>query len=296
MFTKEELEELHIKTRKYSLNFYQTRVEVDGNILGDKKSVYSGSSGIEMNKVREFVPGDDPRNIDYNLSEKKEKLIIVEREEEREMQLLIILDLSRSMFLRQKPYIMYSAASMLMYSALDQDIPTALLGRAGGFEISKTPASGRGQLRRTINLLQKAIIDPRQVPKRSLTINNWRKVLSKGSFIFVISDFLGKNNFFIKLLNNRYSQYNIRPIVVQDNLEYSFPCFPSRSNLSLVDVGSGDIQRKHVGKKQAKEIKIINEERFERLKGIFDNRNLRYAHLATFDLPEIKTAIQRIIR
>ena len=56
VFTKDVLEELHLETRKHYLNFYQTETKISGNILGDKESVYSGPSGIEMSKVREFVP------------------------------------------------------------------------------------------------------------------------------------------------------------------------------------------------------------------------------------------------
>lgn len=62
---------------------------------GEYKSVFKGR-GLEFAEVREYIPGDDPRTIDWNVSARMNKPFVKRFIEERELTVMILLDMSRS--------------------------------------------------------------------------------------------------------------------------------------------------------------------------------------------------------
>jgi len=78
------------------------RIEVQSNRLvagvmaGGYSSVFRGS-GIEFHEIREYVEGDDPRAVDWNVTARVGRPFVKEYVEERERTLLFLLDLSASM-------------------------------------------------------------------------------------------------------------------------------------------------------------------------------------------------------
>jgi len=69
---------------------------VEGFISGLHASPYKGFS-IEFAEHREYVPGDDPRHLDYKMLARTERLYIKQYEEETNMRVQILLDTSGSM-------------------------------------------------------------------------------------------------------------------------------------------------------------------------------------------------------
>ncbi|MCC6671836.1 MAG: DUF58 domain-containing protein [Planctomycetes bacterium] len=78
------------------------RIEVQSNRLvtdvmaGGYSSVFRGA-GIEFDAVREYVPGDDPRAVDWNVTARVGRPFVKKYAEERELTVLFLLDLSASM-------------------------------------------------------------------------------------------------------------------------------------------------------------------------------------------------------
>ncbi|MDD3469878.1 MAG: DUF58 domain-containing protein [Thermoguttaceae bacterium] len=69
---------------------------VEGSITGLHASPYKGFS-VEFAEHREYVPGDDPRHLDYTMLARTERLYIKQYEEETNMRVRILLDASASM-------------------------------------------------------------------------------------------------------------------------------------------------------------------------------------------------------
>lgn len=69
---------------------------VSGVMAGGYSSVFRGS-GIEFDQIREYVEGDDPRAVDWNVTARAGRPFVKEYVEERERTLLFLLDLSASM-------------------------------------------------------------------------------------------------------------------------------------------------------------------------------------------------------
>jgi uncharacterized protein (DUF58 family) len=68
---------------------------VDALLAGDYRSAFKGS-GMEFEEVRAYVPGDDVRRIDWNVTARSEGAWIKEFREERELTMLLLLDVSGS--------------------------------------------------------------------------------------------------------------------------------------------------------------------------------------------------------
>jgi len=73
----------------------KTKKPVEGLIAGNYRSVFKGN-GIEFSEVREYVPGDDIRSIDWNVTARLNAPFVKEYIEERNLSIYIIYDVSGS--------------------------------------------------------------------------------------------------------------------------------------------------------------------------------------------------------
>lgn len=90
---EDELAELLAEVRRIEV---QSRRLISGALAGGYTSVFRGA-GIEFDEVREFVPGDDPRSVDWNVTARMGRPFVKKYVDERELTLLFLLDLSPSM-------------------------------------------------------------------------------------------------------------------------------------------------------------------------------------------------------
>jgi uncharacterized protein (DUF58 family) len=91
--TEVELAELLEEVRRIEA---QSNRLVAGVMAGGYSSAFRGS-GIELDRIREYVDGDDPRSVDWNVTARIGRPFIKEYVEERDRTLLFLLDLSGSM-------------------------------------------------------------------------------------------------------------------------------------------------------------------------------------------------------
>lgn len=89
-----------LKTNIFNLPKYLIRVTKKLSnrlIFGQNRSIFKGS-GIEFVDIREYVQGDDPRYIDWNVSARMNKLFVRNFQEEREIPVYTLIDLESSLF------------------------------------------------------------------------------------------------------------------------------------------------------------------------------------------------------
>lgn len=297
MTSKDKLNSIFRETSGRSLDL-KPSTRVRSMRVGEIDSVYGGE-GIEFEEAREFQQGDSVRNIDARLSARMGRLIVAERTELREARAIIVFDLSSSMRLRDKTKIAFTAASMLMHSAYTLNMPFGLF--TGGVEdnLSLYPKTGEEQLYRARNFLVESICsqDNTSGVFSPNFLRRLRPLFSEGSLIFIVSDFLGTDseNVASQILREGV-RADIIPIIVQDDLEYSFPLeFASwGSSIRLYDVNiESDIDfwlnRENAAKKRQE-----NEERFSALRQLFRSRSASYVHLDSHDIHDIFSKMRRI--
>ena len=97
-------------SKKASVLRISSGVLADSLKSGGFKSLYRGQ-GIEFSGVREYLRGDDVRSIDWNVTARMGKPFVKLFEEERELQMFLIVDRSASMFTGSKGRVKYEAAA-----------------------------------------------------------------------------------------------------------------------------------------------------------------------------------------
>ncbi|MEX0870007.1 MAG: DUF58 domain-containing protein [Candidatus Spechtbacterales bacterium] len=268
------------------------------SLFGIWDSPFAGDDGLEFEEDREYQPGDNFKRINAPLSSRLDQLMVKRYRETREVRMLIILDASPSMMLREKIKTAFSALSVLHISAQEVFMPASIWAVGSDHELQIRPPMRLQHIEHVIDALcgDEDEDNPFIVPREdTLSLDLWRTFLVPDSYVFVISDFLsGKDLDFKELLDYNPFHCRFMPVVVQDDLEHSFPILPHRFG---VDVGLWDTEEQMVktarlNRKRSKNIKTAHERRFSLLQEMFDTNHLSYVHCADPDVESVYKALQ----
>lgn len=169
------------------------RRQVNDLLAGEYLSVFKGR-GMEFDAVREYVPGDEIRSIDWNVTARTGAPYVKTFCEERELTVLLAVDISASgAFGSQQRSKMESAvevAAVLMFTALKNNDKVGLMFFADDVVKYIPPRKGRGNVLRLIRelLATNPIKAPTDV-RRALEYLG--RVQRRRCVVFVMSDFLG---------------------------------------------------------------------------------------------------------
>ena len=183
-----EISELLAKIKNLEI---QTKDLVEGIESGAYNSKFRGG-GIEFSEVREYIPGDDVKRIDWNVSARHNSLFVKEFVEENELNIYLILDLSASNdfgFIKSKLDLGFEVAVSLMFLALKNNDKLGLGIFTDKLEKFIPSKKGKKHLLRII----KELIEYKPKSKKTdileslSTLNN---KLKRKSVIYIISDFI----------------------------------------------------------------------------------------------------------
>jgi uncharacterized protein (DUF58 family) len=169
-----------------------TRGLVASLFIGEYHSIFKGR-GLEFSDVREYQPGDDVRAIDWNVTARRGRLFIKEFVEERQLNALVLVDLSASKSFgtgaKDNATIAAEIASILALAATGNNDRVGLLLATDRVEHFVPPDTGRRHaLRMVLELL--AYRPEGRGTRLSEAMRFAEKVLRQRSTVFVISDFL----------------------------------------------------------------------------------------------------------
>jgi len=163
---------------------------------GSFKSLYRGQ-GIEFSGVREYLPFDNVRSIDWNVTSRMGKAFVKQYEEDRELSVFLILDCSRSMQTGSgeatRLQTASEAAALLILAAEQNSGAAGAVFFDGEIKFSIAPKSGRGNISVILSKLNKIDSIPESEKKDGSCLQNAiqgaAKLLRKRSLIFILSDF-----------------------------------------------------------------------------------------------------------
>ena len=166
----------------------------EGMKSGNFRSLYRGQ-GIEFAGVRDYNRGDDIRTIDWNVTARMGRPYIKIFEEERELQIFLIVDSSRSMSLenaagRRTKYA--AAAETAALAAIAAELNACPVGAVffdGTIHFSCQPSLGKEQTMQILNHLDRLPEIPVSGSVLPNAISAAAKVLRKRSLVFILSDF-----------------------------------------------------------------------------------------------------------
>ena len=183
-----KISELLSKIKKLEI---QTKDLVEGVESGAYNSKYRGG-GIEFSEVREYIPGDDVKRIDWNVSARHNSLYVKEFVEENELNIYLILDLSASTnfgFTKSKLDLGFEVAVSLMFLALKNNDRLGLGIFTNQLEKFIPSKKGKRQLLKII----KELIEYKPKSKETdilKSLSTLKNKLKRKSIIYIISDFL----------------------------------------------------------------------------------------------------------
>ncbi|MEN8374100.1 MAG: DUF58 domain-containing protein [Gemmatimonadota bacterium] len=177
--------------RQVRLIELRTRGLVDNIFGGEYQSVFRGQ-GIEFAEVREYLPGDDIRTIDWNVTARMGEPFVKQYVEERELTLLLLVDLSGSEQFgtrsRFKAELAAEIGAVIALSAARNNDRTGLLIFTDRVEHSVPPKKGR---RHVLRLIRDVLAFQPQGSGTDLAgaLDYAGRVLSHRAIVFVLSDF-----------------------------------------------------------------------------------------------------------
>ena len=184
-----ELSELLEEVRRIEA---QSNQMVTSVMAGGYSSVFHGS-GIEFAEVREYVDGDDPRSVDWNVTARVGRPFIKEYIEERERMLVFLLDLSASM---TGGFGIWSARQMaaricacLALSANSNDDRVGLIAFSQDVDKFVPPRKG---VRHVLRIVRDCLALPGSSVQTEMTsaLEFVSNVVRRRAILFVMSDFL----------------------------------------------------------------------------------------------------------
>ena len=166
----------------------------DGMKSGNFRSLYHGQ-GIEFAGVRDYIRGDDIRTIDWNVTARMGRPYIKIFEEERELQIFLIIDTSRSMSLetnsgrRTKYASAAETAALVTIAAEINACPVGAVFFDGAIHFSCEPSLGKETTMQILNHLDCLPATPTPGSVLPNAISAAAKVLRKRTLVFILSDF-----------------------------------------------------------------------------------------------------------
>ena len=208
-----KVRKIEIKTRRLSDNIFG----------GEYQSTFKGR-GMTFSEVRQYQYGDDVRAIDWNVTARYNEPFIKVFEEERELTMMLVVDVSGSESFGTKTQfkreILTEIAATLAFSALQNNDKVGLLLFSDNVELFIPPKKGKSHILRIIRELLE--FQPQSTKTDIATTFEYLSgVLKKKAIVFVLSDFMDEG--YEKNLRIVAKKHDLTGIRVFDPIEAVLP-------------------------------------------------------------------------
>ena len=259
-----ETKDLLKKVRKIEI---KTRRLSDHVFGGEYHSTFKGR-GMTFSEVRQYQFGDDVRAIDWNVTARYNEPFVKVFEEERELTLMLMVDVSGSEFFgttqQFKRDILTEIAATLSFSALQNNDKVGLLLFSDQVELFIPPKKGRSHILRIIRELLE--FEPNsKATDISHAFAFLSGVLKKKAIVFILSDFMDQG--YDKTLRIAARKHDLTGIRVYDKLEEEMP---NLGIVPMVDSETRAIQWVNTSSKKVRQAYAsFNSKRKEEFKSTF---------------------------
>ena len=248
---------------------------------GHYHSVFKGK-GMDFDEVREYQPGDDIRSIDWNVTARTGHPFIKKFTEERELTIMILLDISGSSYFgtvnKLKSRLAAELCSVLALSAVKNNDKVGLIAFTDRIEKFVPPRKG---LRHVLRIIREALYFEPEGKGTDIpgALEHLNRVINRRAVTFVISDFYDKD--FKKSLSIANKRHDIVALSITDPRE-----------LDLPDIGIINLEDAETGKGFLVDTSssTVRKDYFINSKRIFDERQ-RLLRSINVDHIDIRTDI-----
>ena len=265
-----QVRKIEIKTRGLSSNIF----------AGQYHSAFKGR-GMAFSEVREYQFGDDVRDIDWNVTARFRRPFVKVFEEERELTVMLLIDVSGSLDFgttqRTKREMATEMAAILAFSAIQNNDKIGVIFFSDRIEKYIPPKKGRKHILYIIH----EMLDFKPQSKRTnvaAAIEYLTRVMKRRCIAFVVSDFYAENSF-QKELQIANSKHDVVAIQVYDQRAKTLPTVglmkvkdAETGHEMFIDTASAKLRRAHT------EYWL---ERMNTLKTTFAQSNVDWVSVAT---------------
>jgi uncharacterized protein (DUF58 family) len=215
-----------------------TRGLVNDVLSGEYHSVFKGR-GMEFSEVREYQIGDDIRFIDWNVSARMGHPFVKVFEEERELTVILMVDVSSSgdfgTYQQMKGEIATEICALLAFSAIKNNDKVGLIIFTDRIEKFVPPRKGK---RHVLRVLRELLYHKPQGKGTdiSLALEFLNRVANRRSVVFLISDFISQD--YQKALQIANKRHDLVAITITDPREIELP---NVGFIELEDAETGEI-------------------------------------------------------
>ncbi len=192
-------------------------------LAGGYHSVFKGR-GMAFSEVREYQPGDDVRFIDWNVSARMSETYVKVFTEEREMTVMLLVDLSASgqfgLGGRRKIETAAEVAALIAFSAIKNNDRVGLILFTDRIERFVPPKKGKGHVMRVISEILNARPEGTGT-NLTAALDMLGSIAKRRATAFVISDFITRD--YEPRLRVMARKHDVIPIQVSDPMENELP-------------------------------------------------------------------------
>ncbi|MEO0638678.1 MAG: DUF58 domain-containing protein [Bacteroidota bacterium] len=232
---RDKTAELLKKVRKIEI---KTRDLSNQVFSGGYHSAFKGR-GMSFSEVRTYQYGDDVRNIDWNVTARMDEPFVIVFEEERELTVMLLVDVSGSTFFgtqqnaagedRIKQDVIAEICAVLAFSAINNNDKVGMILFSDQSETFIPPKKGRNHILRLI----RDLVDTEPQGKGTdlgKVLRHLTNVLKKRSIVFVLSDFMNTGEDYQDALSIARRRHDVVGVHLYDDREVELP------NMGLVRV------------------------------------------------------------
>ncbi len=186
---------------------------------GQYQSVFKGK-GMEFDEVREYIPGDEIRSIDWNVTARAGRPFVKKFVEERELTVMLLLDMSASSFFgtrfQLKAQLAAKICSVLALSAIKNNDKVGFIAFTDRIEKFIPPRKG---LRHVLRIIREALYFKPEGSGTDISsaLQYLNRVTTRKTVSFILSDFYAPD--FRKMLAVANKRHDIVAVTITDPAE-----------------------------------------------------------------------------
>lgn len=267
-----KVRKIEIKTRGLSQNIF----------AGQYHSAFKGR-GMAFAEVREYQFGDDVRDIDWNVTARFRKPYVKVFEEERELTVMLLVDVSESLDFgtssRMKSEMATEIAATIAYSAIQNNDKIGVVFFSDRIEKYIPPKKGRKHI---LYIIREMLDFKPESRKTDIggAMEFFTRVMKRRTTAFVLSDFYDRHDFFkqMQIANNKH---DVMAIQVYDKWAKALP------DVGLVKVVDAESGHEMYVDTSSKKVRVAHArywiERQQMLKDTLSRANVDWVSVATDD-------------
>jgi uncharacterized protein (DUF58 family) len=227
--------ELFAKIKAIQIRTQRTVTDV---MAGQYESAFKGR-GMEFEQVREYLPGDDVRHIEWHVTARRDKPYVKEHREERELTVMLLVDVSSSGAFgsvnKLKNEVAAEVAAVLAYTAIKSNDKVGLIIFSDRIERFIPPKKGRSHVWRVIREIL-SFRPERRGTDLAGALDFFGRVIRRKAVAFLISDFAAPE--YRDALRIAGKRHDLTAVTIADPREVELPPV---GLIELEDAETGEI-------------------------------------------------------